>query len=283
MKARCTILLAALLLGWAAMASAETIVYQEDISPDASYQTNVVYTRSTEAPNGGNKEGSTWQLGRVANATVDDLMRCIAGFDLSAIPTGATINSVTLTVAPRQNDTTSLNAAYEIQLHKITNDNFTETGVTWFVRDIANPTTTAWTTAGGDYDSTVLSTITANPKTWCDSLPAGYSANTTITYVFPTSSAFVAAVQDAADTDNVLNLLLRSAAVEALPFSSTNRSIFPLVSDEPVTTGTTNRRTVQEMAPKLTIDYTPVPEPGALVLLSGIALIGLALRGGRKA
>jgi hypothetical protein len=276
MKARCTVLLTVLLLGWGAVASAETITFQEDLSPTTSYQTNVVYMRSTDAPYGGNKESTTWQLGRVASSTgVDDRMRCIAGFDLSAIPAGATINSVTLTVAPRQNDTGSLDQAFEIQLHKIANDNFTETGVTWYVRDIATPATTLWTTAGADYDSTVLSTITANPKTWCNGLPPVPAANTTITYVFPTSSAFVAAVQEAADTDNTLNLLLRSAAAEALPISSTNRSVFPFVADDPVTTGTSNRLTVQSMAPKLTIEYTAIPEPSTLMLCV-LGLIGLA-------
>ncbi|MBN2022207.1 MAG: PEP-CTERM sorting domain-containing protein [Pirellulales bacterium] len=289
MNARWTLLLTAtLLLGWGALASAEMIQFQEDISPTGSYQTTVTYIRSNAAFPGGNKGAdSTWQFGRTA--TADDFLRCIAGYDISAIPAGSTINSVTLTISPRMNDTsTSVDQSFPVQLHVLTNDaglvegvseeDDPKTGVTWFVGDLANQATTTWTTPGCDYDPTVLSSITLNPEHMADGLPNPPANASSITYVFQSSAAFVAAVQAAVNGDGVVNLLIRSAEVEALPTGQ--RAIFPLAGDETATASGSQRVTIPSQAPILTVDYTPIPEPSSLVLFTAAAagLLGYAAR-----
>lgn len=55
-------------------------------------------------------------------------------------------------------------ASYNIDVHKITQANWTENGVTWNKYDISND----WTNAGGDYYSTVIDHIArpTTPSTW---------------------------------------------------------------------------------------------------------------------
>ncbi len=78
--------------------------------------------------------------------------RGILKFDLSSIPSGSTITSVTLSLylySTRGYDRTYC-------IHKVTK-NWTESGVTWNKYDGTNN----WTTSGGDYEATASATVTA--------------------------------------------------------------------------------------------------------------------------
>jgi len=247
MNARCTLLLAVLLLGWGATASAETIYFQEDVSPTTTYQNTVTYIRNSV---GSTQKGTSanWQTGRVGSD--GSLCRGILGFDISAIPAGSTIDSVKLTITP-YNDTSSLDRNFTLNLHLMTTDDIVENEALWGERK----TGVNWTAAGGDFNSAVLSSITANPRTWATTAP---------TWDFASTASLVAAVQNALDTDKVLHVLTKSPDAEAL--TGTDRGLFTMRSDDyiPLTA-----------APKLTVEYTPIPEPSTLTLFV-LGLIGLA-------
>jgi hypothetical protein len=267
-----------LLLGWGATASADIIQFQEDLNPTTSYQNLTTYIRnSATGSDSNNGEASTWQLGRTA--TANDYLRCIAGYDISAIPAGSTINSVTLTVSPRMNEATSLDASYGIEIHEISNHDFTEASVTWLNRYTGQPTT-AWTTPGSEYYGTVLSSLSLNPKHWADGAsqpPTAPASN--VTYVFASSSAFVTAAQNALNGGHRFDMLLLSPDAEAL--ATGNRIIFPFAGDDPVTSASSpSRKTIQSQAPMLTIDYTPIPEPASWLLCSfaALGLLGYGIR-----
>ncbi len=87
--------------------------------------------------------------------------RGIIEFDLSSIPSGSTITSVTLSLYLYS--TRGTNRTY--CLHKVTK-NWTESGVTWNKYDGTNN----WTTSGGDYEATASATVTAGAvyNTWVD-------------------------------------------------------------------------------------------------------------------
>lgn len=259
-------------MGWNSVASAAVLQFQEDISPDGACQTTAVYIRSNSAFPGSNSEGGALQIGRTA--TANDFIRSIVGFNLSAIPAGSTINSVTLTISPRHNDANSVDQAFAINVYRLASDDFAENTVSWYCRDF-NDSGTAWTTPGGDYDSTVLSSMSINAKTWANGAanpPTNPAADVTV--VFPSSSSWVAAAQAALDGGGVLNMLLASPEIEG----QSSRSVVQIASDDPITSASgTGRKTIQSQAPMLTIDYTPVPEPATLVL-AALALTGFARR-----
>jgi hypothetical protein len=273
MKMRLVVPIFTMLLMAGLSAFADTISFQEDISPDASYQCLATYIRDTGDGNKG--EDTTWQLG----TTGSSILRCLLGYDISDIPAGSIINSVTVTVSPRHIDTNSTDADYVINVHEVPNHDYTESSVTWFNRYMGDDET-AWTNPGGDYDSTVLSSLTLNPLHWVDGAANPPTAPADdVTYVFASSSAFVAVAQDALDNNHRLDMLLKlSSDGEA----STTRVLFPFAGDEPQTSVSgSQRKTVQEQAPILTIDYTPVPEP-ATWLLCSVATLGLLGYGIRK-
>lgn len=267
-------LMAALVVvsAWAPTATAAVIQFQEDISPDGAYQTTATYIRSNTADPGSNSEGSALQIGRTA--TAGDFIRSIVGFDLSAIPAGSTINSVTLTISPRHNDANSTDQAFAVNVYRLSSDAFTETSVTWWRRDVTDAGT-LWTTPGGDYDSTVLSSASINGKTWANGAAlAPTNPASDVQVVFGSTSAWVAAAQAALDGGSALNMLLASPEIEGQDL----RSIIQIASDDPITSASgSNRKTVQSQAPMLTIDYTPVPEPTSLAL-AGLALTAFARR-----
>lgn len=164
-------------------------------------------------------------------------IRGIMNFDLSLIPVGATINSISLTLVTLKSDGASNPYAYQLDLVSL-GTAFTEATATW------NTTngTTAWPTPGGDIGSTILSSTNIDPQFV---LPSS-------THTFATSSSFVALAQSAADGSNNLEL--------ALKLSSEVQDTFRKVYFFYDSAGGT-------LAPQLTIDYTAIPEPSAAALL----------------
>jgi hypothetical protein len=178
----------------------------------------------------------------------------VVGFDLSAIPSGQVITSVSLTLVVDSGDNSSnLASLGPIDLYEIAGlgDDFVETEVNWFTRRAAVP----WATPGGDFNPTVLASVAAFDPT------IGGAAQT-----WGTSAAFVAAAQAALDASAPLQLLLRSSSTEA---GLTTGEVFARFHSDDSASLT--------LRPLLAVDFEPaaqVPEPSTLVLL---ALGGLAL------
>ena len=87
-------------------------------------------------------------------------VRSILRFDLSAVPTGATILSATFEMYYFYTRTSSTES---LRLHRALRD-WTETGATWRTYDGV----TNWTTQGGDYDAAIVAsaTLTATVNVW---------------------------------------------------------------------------------------------------------------------
>lgn len=113
--------------------------------------------------------------------------RTIFNFDLSSIPAGSTINSISLAL-----EVWGVDASAAVKLQRCTRPaTWTEMGVTWLKYDGTNN----WTNAGGDRDLTVTVTGT---------FPSG-----TGTWTIPTSANFVTIAQDAIDNrSGILSLIL---------------------------------------------------------------------------
>lgn len=199
----------------------------------------------------------------VGKTTTPDTIRSVFGYDLSAIPAGATINSVQFRLTPVTTDATSADGVVTLELLQLTSP-FTEgTGnasgvanadVSWNNR----ATGIQWTTGGGDLGA-MLSSTTANPRS------PGTAVN------FGTSANFVSAIQTVVDGDGMFYFAVKGdSSVE----SQNTRKIFFVGSGEHTTPGS---------RPLLTIDYTaPVPEPGTLFILGAIAACGLIVLRRRK-
>ncbi len=209
--------------------------------------------RSTFTSNNGSS--GEMLAGMVTSA---DIIRSVLAFDLSSIPAGATIHSVSLRLVTTTTDTGSTATTnLTFNLHQLT-QSFTSSGVTWYNREgtpSATPTLAAqpnpWSTLGGTFNSaTVLSSISANPTT-----VAGGTA-----FIFDTGGNFTSAVGSA-----IGDMIYLIAKLENEGGSSRNLLRFNTVE----ATTVANR-------PQLTITYTPIPEPSAFAALAGLGTLGFA-------
>jgi RHS repeat-associated protein len=118
-------------------------------------------------------DGRPW-LGVGNNSATYGITRSLLKFDTSAVPTTATVLDADLSVwHPMVTGTAGANAIYN--LHKLTKA-FNETNATWNNAAASAP----WTTPGGDFNATVLASVTGlnnaqEPKwrTWRSSAPTG--------------------------------------------------------------------------------------------------------------
>jgi len=227
-----SIRLAALTLVWGAIsAPAATLILQDGVSGYSGETGD--YIRSTQATTNYSTVGSML-VGETTTAS--DYLRGLLSFDLSSIPTGAVITSVTLTLTGTQGEA-STSTSSTVDLEQVTTtDNPSQT--TW---DKASSSTN-WTTAGGDF-STLLSSATGDPAT--------FTAGSTM--VFASTTAFVDEVQTAVDDGTALQLLAKFD-VE----SNAAKNLFSFGQNS----------LAGADAPILTIVYT-VPEPGVISLLLG--------------
>ncbi len=231
-------------------ASADTIVFQNGSSPTAGYTGNDVARMEERFPGvnyGDATEGLVGTLG-----TADTLFHTVLSFDLSAIPSGATINSASLSLY-ETTDAGSVSSAVQFDLHELT-QSFVESQVTWDDYSTGNP----WATAGGDYSATVLSSITVNPNT-----SSGVQT-------FATSGDFTTVVQSALDGSESLELLLKLNDTDE---AGSSRYLFRFRTED---YGTVADR------PLLTVDYTPVPEPASSALIVVGGIVGLVVWRRRK-
>ncbi|MDQ8193641.1 DNRLRE domain-containing protein [Coraliomargarita sp. SDUM461004] len=183
----------------------------------------------------------------VGNVSASDELRGFLQFDLSdPLLTGATINSVTLTLTIGGGDSSSVDGVDTLNLYQ-TNTAFTEGGAQW---------DTPWTTDGGDLDALVAS-ATADAGTVITGDTVSFSGGTLDTAVFNTIGGSI-------------GLILSVDSIDAA------RSIFRFTSRTPV-------GNPASYVPVLSIDYTAtVPEPSTYALLAGLSVIGLAVMRRRK-
>lgn len=217
-----------------AAAWADTMVFQQGVTPVPGYMSTDAYIRST-SPTSNTGSIDTLKVGRTT--TSQDYLRSVLSFDLSSLPTQATITSVTLTLS-QYTDSSSPTTVYDVQV-RLLDKGFTESVVTWNKADAA----TNWTIAGGDYLSDTLSSLP---------LSANLGTSNTISRTFASSSFFVAAAQSSlASSSHQLNLeLVTTAEAQA------SRVIYNFWSNNK-----------PGFTPALTVTYQ-VPEPASLGLLT---------------
>ncbi len=116
--------------------------------------------------NANTNQGASAELLVGNTAGSGDYLRSVIGFDLSGLPFGATITSVTLTLTGASNDALSATSMI-INLHRLSvpfkeGDGTAGSGVTWNKSDGSSN----WSTVGGSFDATVLSALSGlNPTT----------------------------------------------------------------------------------------------------------------------
>lgn len=186
-------------------------------------------------------------------------MHGLLTFDLSSIPVNATIDSVSLVLKQSSEDGSSAVTTVTLNLYQLT-EAFVESQASWNNR----ATGTAWATAGGTFDSTVLSS--ASLRTRPSQAPV---LTLPVDQTWASTSGFVAAVQSAADGSNSISFLLKDADE-----SNAARELIKFFGKE----GTTS--------PQLIVNYTSaIPEPSTVAFLSGVIVlvgaIGFRRRSGR--
>jgi PKD repeat protein len=176
------------------------------------------------------------------NDTAAKLFRGVFSFPLSGIPSGATLTNITLDLwtHPTDGGTGSVST---VELRELTATPVEGTGLGTTATDGAgtgatwnNRTqTTPWNTSGGDFTSTVLSSV------------LGFNATTTGELkTFLSSTAFLAAAQTAVATGSPLNLMLLAPATE----TGSTAGFARFASDDHATAG---------LRPLLTVTWNPAP------------------------
>jgi hypothetical protein len=205
------------------------------------------YLRTDQPTSPSPNPGTATELlvGQVSSTTA---MRALLSFDLSSIPVNATVNSVSLVMVQSSEDAGS-NTTITLELHLLTQA-FVESQAAWNNAATGTP----WTTAGGTFDSAVLSAINVSVR------PSQVPYSLPVNQTWASTSSFVSAVQSAADGSNSIAFLFKDVNE-----TNTGRELIKFFSKE----GTT--------APQLTIDYTvaAIPEPSTVGLLMGsVVLVG---------
>ena len=239
-------------------ASATVITFQEGVSPTGAYN----HISQDFRGNGDtNTVGGQTLVGYQQNGVLQ--IRTVMAFNLSAIPAGSTINSITLTLVSHGNQSGTIAGVGAVNLHEvIPNGNPSNNMVEGQTSMINWATGSAWTNSLGDYTATAMSTATLNNT----------NANTTLdlgeTAVFGSTSAFIAAAQTAFSAGLPLEFILIAPTAES---TTTVSHFFRFESDNFTTVGD---------RPLLTIDYT-IPEPGTATLaFSALAAAALLRRRG---
>ena len=131
-------------------AAQTTVVLQGD--PLAGQDTHLAQASSVQ-----NFGTSTLLL---SNSQTNGQSRLLLRFDLSGIPTGATIQSAVLELFYQSS---RVNTAETLRLHRLTRS-WTEAGATWRTYDGTNN----WTVQGGDFDPAVIAsaTVDATVNVW---------------------------------------------------------------------------------------------------------------------
>jgi len=210
---------------------AGTMELQESLQPTVSYQTGAAHIR-TDITEG---ESDVVIVGEAA--AHEKTLRGVFSFDLSSLPDAAHVVSVSLTLAAERDNTggtggPSVDADFTLDLHRLASS-FVEGEVTWNQRAGGQ----TWTTPGGDFSETPLTTLAANPYRLLSEGPE---------YSWASTAEFILAAQAALDAGVPLDLLLRTPDGEA----QEGRAVFYFHSDDAGDPAT---------HPMLTVLYTTVP------------------------
>ena len=218
--------------------------FQEDVVPTASYQHLGGEARQNSPTS---SYGTDTNIRAGHRSDIGD-MRTLLAFDLEEVPDIARIEEITLRMTV---DSVWQQANVgDIELHRIlpgpNGEVMVEGQASW-----ANRTSTLpWTTPGGDFDTAVLAMV---PASVTATLGDGMEM------VFDSSTALVAAAQDAFDSGLPLELILVTPTAD--------NGFIRFRSDD------WGSGTGQLTRPVLSIAYS-VPEPSALIL-SATGLLGL--------
>ena len=158
----------------------------------------------------------------------EDIRRIILEFDISSLPSGATINSATLSLNYYAYDVTDPNG-YTIWAYKLSRTDWVESEATWQRYKSGSN----WTSGGGDY-------VTSSPAGGSTTFPSSYGWM---------SWNVLAIVQDAYNASRAAEILLKFSSETAEGASS---SLASFRSKEYATSAD---------RPKLVIDYTEVAAP----------------------
>ena len=220
-------------------------------------------------------DNNTWNSGsrdQMLVGKTGSSMRSLLSFDLGSIPQASTIQSAALDLTT--STTAGTGSINTLELCKLTatpvegTGNGTSstdglgTGATWTLRDGVN----IWTTAGGDFDPAVLSSV-----------PGFSGTQVGVAKSFATSAGFVAAAQAALNSGIPLNLLLRSPLTEA---SATTNQYIRLASDDAATSSQRPLLTLVLDGPGLPLTNAgtaPSATEGVTTILGGSAPNGTAL------
>jgi len=235
----------AAMLGTCGVVLADSTSFQNGVAPTAGYGgTQATYIASDNVSTQFNSAGFL-EVGNTGVTSAD--RRALIRFDLAAIPTGSIVTGVSLRLTGESNDPTSQNVSQALNLHEITAP-FIENEATWQQRQLF----TNWTTPGGDFSPTVLSTASFNP-----------TAMAGATGTFGSSAAFVSVTQGAVDGDDQLYLLVK------LPNESgTTRNIFRFYTDE----SGANATEFANFRPLLNVTFVPEPASLAALTIAGTAM-----------
>jgi hypothetical protein len=240
------------LLSAALPLSAATITFQQGVAPTAGY----AHLSQDFRGSGTTNNGAQTLVGYQTSGVLE--IRTVMGFDLSAIPAGSTINSITLLLVSDGGQSGTIANLGSINLHEvIPNGVAANNMIEGQISRTIWKTGSNWDNVLGDFTATPMSTATLNNTDADTVLDAGETAT------FNSTTAFVAAAQSAFDAGLPIEFILIAPTAEA----NTGASNLVRFRSDDFTTTLTDR-------PLLTIDYT-IPEPSSAAL--GILAAGSAL------
>ena len=192
------------------------------------------------------------------------LRRALLEFNFSSIPSGSTIDSVSLGLTQLRSGAASTAETFELHRVSAAWGEGTSSGTgqgsaatpgdaTWNFRQFSATTPLSWASPGGDFGATSgIATIAITNNT---------------VYTFSSQSGMVADVQNwvnspASNFGWILKLENETINRDARAFGS--------------------RESAANQRPSLTVNFTAVPEPGFLVLLGAVALVASAYRSRRS-
>lgn len=184
------------------VAPATSIELQEDLG-GYSHRASYLMGNSTAWNHGADPQ---MRVGRNSSTA----QRAVFGFPLDSLPAGSVIRSAKLDVWT--DATSGVGTVGTLELRKLTrsfvegigngsaSSNGAGSGVTWLNSNASSP----WTTAGGDYETSILSTV------------AGFDSTVSSAQkTFVSTLGLVSAAQAALDADSALELILLSPSTEA--------------------------------------------------------------------
>lgn len=241
------------------VSSAATIIFREASSPDTTYTHTGVDIRSGSGSGTSTSNSANLVVGNQAAATdPQGKLRGVLAFDISAIPAGSTINSISLVMTTISSNAGSGTAATvgTINLHQLlpggsAANTVVETQVNW------NSWATGqnWTTPGGDFGAALASINVTS-----------FAVDTAFTF---SSVSMTSLAQSLFDAGSQLQFILISPTAEAS--GATHLIRF----------GGDNSSMAEANRPQLIIDYTvPEPSTGLMAIFSSVGLLCLRKRRG---